>query len=95
MTYNVKLELIQYSNDVINNKIVACKAHKLACKRFLYDIEREGTDEFPYVFDSQRAYKFFKWTALFKHSKGILAESTGRNSTNTAILIRSTVRLGT
>ena len=73
MTYNVKLELINYSNDVINGQIVACHAHKLACQRFLNDIEREGTDEFPYVFDDEKAYKFFKWTALFKHSKGVLA----------------------
>jgi hypothetical protein len=25
--------------------------HKWACQRFLCDIEREGKDEFPYVFD--------------------------------------------
>ncbi len=73
MTYDVKLELIEYSNNVLEGKIVACQAHKFACKRFLNDIEREGTDEFPYVFNSQKAYKFFKWTALFTHSKGILA----------------------
>ena len=74
MTFNdVKLELIDYSNKVLNGEIVACQAHKLACKRFLNDIDREGTDEFPYVFNSQKAYKFFKWTTLFKHSKGILA----------------------
>jgi phage terminase large subunit-like protein len=69
--------LIDYSHDVINNRgIVACRKHKWACMRFLRDIEREGTSEFPYIFDEDKAIRFFDWMGLFKHTKGVLK---GRN----------------
>jgi phage terminase large subunit-like protein len=69
----LKQWLIEYSNDVINGEIVACQKHKWACHRFLRDIEREGTDEFPYIFDEEKALRFLNWMALFKHTKGKLA----------------------
>lgn len=31
----------KYADDVLNNKIVACDLIKCACKRFMYDLERE------------------------------------------------------
>lgn len=65
--------LINYSNDIISNKIVSCKKHKWACMRFLRDIDRENTDEFPFVFDEKKANRFFAWARLFKHTKGKLA----------------------
>ena len=64
--------LIQYSHDVIEGRIVACQKHKWACMRFLRDIEREGTDEFPYIFDEDKAMRFLEWMTLFKHTKGVL-----------------------
>ncbi len=66
-------ELIQYSNDVISGKIIACKKHKWACQRFLRDLEREGTEDFPYIFNEDRANHFLNWMRLFKHTKGPLA----------------------
>src|SRR5690625_650380 len=69
----LKDELIKYSADVLNDDIVACQKHKWACRRFLNDLERQGTEEFPYVFDEERAERFIDWMRLFKHRKGILA----------------------
>lgn len=69
----LKKELIQYSEDVISGKIVACQKHKWACERFLKDIEREGTEEFPFIFDEAKAERFLEWMRLFKHTKGVLA----------------------
>lgn len=69
----LRQELIQYSNDVIGGEIVACKEHIWACLRFLGDLEREATDEFPYVFDEDKAERFLDWMRLFKHRKGVLA----------------------
>ena len=66
-------ELIKYSKDVLNDDIVACQKHKWACHRFLNDLERQGTEEFPYIFDEERAIRFMDWMRLFKHRKGILA----------------------
>lgn len=70
--YGILDELIQYSNDVLDGKIIACQKHKWACQRFLDDLERQGTDDFPYIFDEEEAYKFLYWMTLFKHKKGIL-----------------------
>ena len=66
-------ELVQYSKDVLNGDIVACQKHKWACLRFLNDLEKQGTDEFPYIFDEERAERFLDWMRLFKHRKGVLA----------------------
>lgn len=64
--------LVKYSHDVINENIVACREHKWACHRFLRDIEREGTTEFPFIFDEKSALRFLAWMSSFKHSKGVL-----------------------
>lgn len=69
----IRFELIQYSEDILNGDIVACQKHKWACQRFLYDLEREGTEDFPYIFEEERAERFFDWMRLFKHRKGVLA----------------------
>lgn len=66
-------ELVSYSNDVISNKIISCQKHKWACLRFLRDLDREGTDAFPWVLDEEKANRYFDWMRLFKHSKGPLA----------------------
>jgi len=68
----LKQWLIDYSHDVLNGEVVACQKHKWACLRFLRDIEREGTGQFPYVFDEDKAVRFFEWMNLFRHTKGVL-----------------------
>jgi phage terminase large subunit-like protein len=65
-------ELIQYSNEVISGKLIACQKHKWACARFIRDLNREGTEEFPYLFDEELAERFLDWMRLFKHRKGVL-----------------------
>lgn len=70
---NLKDELIQYCNDIISGKIIACKKHRWACMRFLRDLDKAGTDEFPWIFDETKANKYLDWMRLFKHRKGPLA----------------------
>jgi len=69
----LRVRLIKYSEDVINGDLVACQKHKWTCQRFLNDLEIEGTDEFPYIFDEGRGELFLDWMRLFKHRKGVLA----------------------
>lgn len=69
----MKKELIKYSEDVLNGDVVACQKHKWACHRFLNDLKRQSTDEFPYIFDEERGERFLDWMRLFKHRKGVLA----------------------
>lgn len=65
-------ELIQYSSDVTAGNIIACEKHKWACQRFLNDIDKQGTEEFPFVFLEEKAERFLNWIRLFKHRKGVL-----------------------
>ena len=66
-------ELIQYSKDCIADTRHACQKHRWACERFLNDLKKSGTKEFPYIFDEEKALRFFEWAALHKHTKGVLA----------------------
>ena len=69
----LRFELIQYSEEVLNGDVVACEKHKWACLRFLNDLEREDSEEFPYFFDEDLGQRFLDWLSSFKHRKGILA----------------------
>jgi phage terminase large subunit-like protein len=69
----LKQWMIDYCHDVLSGEIIACQKQKWACQRFLRDIKREGTEEFPYVFNEEKALRFLKWMTLFKHTKGKLA----------------------
>lgn len=71
----IKEELIQYAKDCINDTKHCCQKHRWACERFLRDISREGTDEFPYIFDDAKAERFYKWASLHKHTKGVLVNT--------------------
>lgn len=66
-------ELIEYSHNSIADTAHVCQKHRWACLRFLRDIENAGTAEFPYLFDSEKAERFFSWAGLHTHTKGVLA----------------------
>ena len=65
-------ELIQYSKDCIVDTRHVCQKHRWACERFLNDLKKSGTKDFPYIFDEEKALRFFEWAALHKHTKGVL-----------------------
>lgn len=66
-------ELVQYSKGCIADTRHVCQKHRWACERFLRDLKKSGTKEFPYIFDEEKALRFFEWAALHKHTKGVLA----------------------
>ena len=43
----------QYARDVVDGRIPSCKWHRLACARHLKDIERVGSEGFPYIFNPE------------------------------------------
>lgn len=69
----LRQELIRYCRNCIKDKTKICQKHKWACMRFLRDLENEGTKKFPYVFEEERAERFFQWAYMHKHTKGVLA----------------------
>lgn len=54
-----------YALDVVNGDIVACKYIKLACQRFLNDLNRADL-----VFKYKKVDKYIKLVSLFRHFKG-------------------------
>ncbi len=65
-------ELIEYSYDILDGKIEACQKHKWVCERFLNDLERANTDDFPYIWDEEKAVKIVEWFTYLRHTKGVL-----------------------
>lgn len=68
-----KDEIVRYCEQCLDNTIPSGQKHKWACQRFLDDLKRIGTTDFPYIWDEQRADRIVKWFAMLKHSKGTLA----------------------
>ena len=66
-------EITEYAHDCLEGRIPSGQKHKWACQRLLNDLSRIGSDDFPYVWDEERAEKIVKWFALLHHSKGQLA----------------------
>lgn len=51
-----------------------CKWEWLACERHLKDLQRQGTQEFPYVFDESRANRIFQWfETCCHHPRGVFS----------------------
>lgn len=69
----IKERLIQYANDCISDKIISCKAHKNACKRFLRDVERSKNPDCPFYWNEQEAENIYVWFTMFKHTKGTIS----------------------
>lgn len=66
-------EIGRYAEECISRKIISCRKHNWACRRFLGDLERIGTKGFPYVWNEEAAQGIVEWFALLRHSKGVLA----------------------
>lgn len=46
-----------YAKMVVEGSIPVSKPNMLACKRHLHDLEIQGTDDFPWVFDEEKAHR--------------------------------------
>jgi len=70
----------QYAQDVVDGKIVACKWHKLACKRHIDDLAKAESGDWPYVFNPELvnskgksyypAERICKFAQRMPHTKG-------------------------
>lgn len=60
-----KLKCYRYAEEVLNGSIVACELIKLACQRFMSDLQRDDL-EFRYEIGD----KFVKFASILKHFKG-------------------------
>lgn len=64
----------RYAREVVAGLRVCCKWEKLACQRHIDDLDRQGTDDFPYIFDESRADRIIRWFEAFcRHPRGVLS----------------------
>ena len=63
----------QYAMDVVEGRRVAGRLERLACQRHLNDLARQGTAEFPWIFDEAKADRIYTWFGYCKHVEGPLA----------------------
>ena len=63
-------DLDAYARSVTDGQIPAGKYHRLACARHLRDRAREGTPEFPFRLDADRAERVFRFAEKLRHYKG-------------------------
>lgn len=64
----------RYAVEIVSGMRVSCKREWQACERHLKDLQRQGTDEFPYVFDESRANRIFDWfERCCRHVRGPFA----------------------
>ena len=61
--------LDDYVKWVGENPSKVCKWTRLAVERFKKDLKRQGTEEFPYVFDRKKAQIFISFTEMLKQYK--------------------------
>lgn len=60
----------QYAHRVATGQEVAGLYERLMCQRFLSDLERQGADGWPYVFDERAGSRACRFLELLPHIKG-------------------------
>ncbi len=62
----------RYAAEIISGLRPSCKREWQACERHLKDLQKQGTEEFPFVFDESRANRIFDWfERCCRHVKGV------------------------
>jgi phage terminase large subunit-like protein len=61
---------LAYAQDVASGFQLAGKLERLACKRFLDDLERQGRADFPFVLDEALGSRACRFIELLPHIKG-------------------------
>lgn len=59
-----------YAQRVVDGREIAGRFELLACKRFLRDLERQGTPDFPYVINERAGSRECQFIELLSHIKG-------------------------
>lgn len=64
-----------YAKQVVRGRLrgQCCEFERLACRRFLDDLKRQGTKDFPYVFDVTRADRILRWFGHCIQVRGVAA----------------------
>lgn len=61
---------VRYAQRVAGGQETAGRLERLACERFLRDLERQGAENFPYVMDAAAGARACRFFELLPHIKG-------------------------
>lgn len=65
----------RYAVEIVSGLRPSCKREWQACERHLKDLQRQGTEGFPFVFDKSRANRIFDWfERCCRHVRGPFSE---------------------
>ena len=59
-----------YARRVASGEGVHGELHRLACERHVHDLERQGTDDFPYYWDPSKALRIIKYASMLTLVEG-------------------------
>lgn len=68
---------LQYVNAVVSHVQPACKWVRLACERQLADLAKPASEDWPWIFDAERAARPCEFIELLPHTKGKWARNGG------------------
>lgn len=71
--YNTVSELDRvtaFAHEVVSGRIIAGKTQLQACERHLCDLKRQGTKDFPYMFDPDRAHDIIEFAEALTLAEG-------------------------
>lgn len=60
----------QYAEEVRSGSVPACRWTRLAVERWYSDLERQGSDGFPYYFDDELAQRYIRFAHNLRHTQG-------------------------
>lgn len=63
--------ITQYANDILNGNIKSGQSIRSACQRFLDDVEKSKSDDYPYYFDIEEAYDLIDYAESLTIGEGI------------------------
>ncbi|WP_339161786.1 terminase large subunit [Siminovitchia sp. FSL W7-1587] len=74
-----KLLTTWYADQAVKGKIKVSKKNKMAARRHLKDLKRQGTDDFPWIFDEEKGHRPIRFIEKFcKPSKGDFDQLTAQ-----------------
>lgn len=60
----------EYADSVVNGEVRACLFVKQACERFINDLSKQNSENFPFLYDSERAERACSFIERLPHIKG-------------------------
>lgn len=62
--------VIKHAEDVVNGRTIDGSLHKKSCERFLHELSIQGSEDFPYTWNPQKANRIIEFAETLTVSEG-------------------------